>query len=75
VLAWALYKNGRCEAAKKHSIRALRLGTKDTGAMLHRSYIERCLGNSEASRSFRAKALEANPYALFTVGSPAVHRK
>jgi tetratricopeptide (TPR) repeat protein len=75
VLAWALYKNGRCKAAKQHSIRALRLGTKDTGAMLHRSYIERCLGNPDAARSFRTMALEANPYALFTVGSPRMHGK
>jgi tetratricopeptide (TPR) repeat protein len=74
VLAWALYKNGRCVEAKKHSIRALRLGTKDTGAMLHRSYIERCLGNPDGARAFRTMALAANPYALFTVGSPRIHR-
>jgi tetratricopeptide (TPR) repeat protein len=73
VLAWALYKNGRCEAARKHSERALRLGTKDTGAMLHRSYIERCLGNEAAAREFRRAALAANPYALMTVGSPRIH--
>jgi tetratricopeptide (TPR) repeat protein len=35
VLAWALYKNGRCEEARVHSVRALRLGTKDWGAMIH----------------------------------------
>jgi tetratricopeptide (TPR) repeat protein len=74
VLAWALYKNGRCEAARTHSIRALRLGTKDTGAMLHRSYIERCLGNSAAARAFREAALAANPNALMTAGSPRIHR-
>jgi tetratricopeptide (TPR) repeat protein len=73
VLAWALYKNGRCEAARKHSQRALRLGTKDTGAMLHRSYIERCLGNEAAAREFRRAALAANPYALMTVGSPRAY--
>jgi tetratricopeptide (TPR) repeat protein len=75
VLAWALYKNGRCSEAKKHSIRALRLGTKDTGAMLHRSFIEACLGNDTAAREFRAKALDANPYARLTVGSPKIHRR
>jgi tetratricopeptide (TPR) repeat protein len=74
VLAWALYKNGRCVEAKKHSIRALRLGTKDIGALMHRSFIETCLGNDAAAREFRARALEANPYALLTVGSPRIHR-
>jgi tetratricopeptide (TPR) repeat protein len=74
VLAWALYKNGRCAEARKHSIRALRLGTKDTGALLHRSFVEACLGNDAAAREFRAKALDANRYALFTVGSPRIHR-
>jgi tetratricopeptide (TPR) repeat protein len=74
VLAWALYKNGRCTEAKKHSIRALRLGTKDTGALLHRSFIEACLGNDAAAREFRARALDTNPYALLTVGSPRIHR-
>jgi tetratricopeptide (TPR) repeat protein len=74
VLAWALYKNGRCAEAKKHSIRALRLGTKDTGALLHRSLIEACIGNHAAARDFRSKALAANPYALRTVGSPRMHR-
>jgi tetratricopeptide (TPR) repeat protein len=73
VLAWALYKNGRCAEARKHSIRALRLGTKDTGAMLHRSYIERCLGNRSGARKFKEDALAANPYALMTVGSPRMH--
>jgi tetratricopeptide (TPR) repeat protein len=75
VLAWALYKNGYCAEAKKHSIRALRLGTKDTGALLHRSFIEACLGNDAAAREFRARALDANPYALMTVGSPRIHRR
>jgi tetratricopeptide (TPR) repeat protein len=68
VLAWALYKNGRCREARSHSVRALRLGTKDTGAMLHRSLIERCLGNVDAAAEFRERALAANPYALVAFG-------
>jgi tetratricopeptide (TPR) repeat protein len=73
VLAWALYKNGHCKAAKEHSQRALRLGTKDTGAMLHRSFIECCLGNETTARAFRRAALAANRYALMTVGSPRMY--
>jgi tetratricopeptide (TPR) repeat protein len=68
VLAWALYRNGRCGEARIHSARALRLGTKDTGAMLHRSLIERCLGNVAAAVEFRKRALAVNPYALIAFG-------
>ena len=75
VLAWALYKNGRCDEARAHSIRALRLGTKDWGAMLHRSLIESCLGNGGAARLWRERALGANPYALAAFGPLAAHRR
>jgi tetratricopeptide (TPR) repeat protein len=74
VLAWALYKNGRCEAARLHSIRALRLGTKDWGAMLHRSLIESCLGDAHAARAFRKRALAVNPHALVAFDPLAAHR-
>jgi tetratricopeptide (TPR) repeat protein len=73
VLAWALYKNGRCEAARIHSVRALRLGTKDWGAMLHRSLIESCLGNRKVARSFRERALAVNRYALAAFGPLQAH--
>ncbi|HZC12997.1 MAG TPA: tetratricopeptide repeat protein [Thermoleophilaceae bacterium] len=71
VLAWALYKNGRCREARAHSIRALRLGTRDVGALLHRSLIERCLGNAREAAAFRARAFAYNPYASSEIGSPA----
>ena len=74
VLAWALYKNGRCSKARAHSIRALRIGTKDWGAMLHRSLIEECLGDRMAARTFREEALAVNPYALVAFGSLEAHR-
>lgn len=68
VLAWALFKNGRCLEARAHSIRALRLGTKDWGAMIHRSLIESCLGNEAAARAWRGRALGVNRYALVAFG-------
>ncbi|MGH3036859.1 MAG: tetratricopeptide repeat protein, partial [Gaiellaceae bacterium] len=74
VLAWALYKNGRCREAREHSVRALRLGTKDWGAMLHRSLIESCLDEDEAARAWTKRALAVNPYALAAFGSLAAHR-
>jgi tetratricopeptide (TPR) repeat protein len=68
VLAWALFKNGRCREARAHSVRALRLGTKDSGAMIHRSLIESCLGHEVAARAWRERALAINRYALVAFG-------
>lgn len=75
VLAWALFKNGRCREARAHSVRALRLGTKDWGAMLHRTLIESCLENDEAARAWRERALRVNAYALAAFGPLAAHRR
>jgi tetratricopeptide (TPR) repeat protein len=61
VLAWALYKNGRCREARAHSIRALRLGTPDLDALYHRSLIELCLGNTSAAERFLARVRTLNP--------------
>jgi tetratricopeptide (TPR) repeat protein len=60
-LAWALYKNGRCEEARVRSIDALRLGTRDGLLLFHRGMIERCLGNEAAGREYLADALRTNP--------------
>ncbi len=60
VLAWALLKNSRCEDARAHSVRALRLGTRDALKLFHRGMIERCLGRPDVARSFFARALAVN---------------
>ena len=70
VLAWALYKNGRCREARHHSRRALRLGTKDVGALYHRSLIERCLGNRGAAAHFLERVRRIDPYFLVAPPSP-----
>jgi tetratricopeptide (TPR) repeat protein len=62
VLAWALYRNGRCAEARRHSALALRLGTRDALKLFHRGLIERCLGNEADGRAFVRRALETNPY-------------
>jgi tetratricopeptide (TPR) repeat protein len=62
VLGWALYVNGRCGEARTHSIRALRLGTRDALKLFHRGMIERCLGNRAQARSFLRRALATNPH-------------
>jgi tetratricopeptide (TPR) repeat protein len=62
VLAWGLYRNGRCEEAFLHSQRALRLGTRDALKLFHRGMIERCLGQSTAARATFREALAVNPF-------------
>jgi len=62
VLAWALYRNGRCGEARGHSKQALRLGTRDALKLFHRGMIERCLGDREASRNTLRQALALNPH-------------
>jgi tetratricopeptide (TPR) repeat protein len=61
-LAWALYVNGRCDEARSHSARALRLGTRDALKLFHRGMIERCLGERAAGRSLLRRALAINPH-------------
>jgi tetratricopeptide (TPR) repeat protein len=60
-LAWALYRNGRCEEALAASKRALRLGTVDAALYFHRGMIERCLGNGSGAERWLTRALETNP--------------
>jgi tetratricopeptide (TPR) repeat protein len=61
VLAWALYKNGRCAEARRHSVQHLRLGTPDVDGIYHRVLIERCLGNERDARKFLARLRSAEP--------------
>jgi tetratricopeptide (TPR) repeat protein len=62
VLAWALYRNGRCGGARRHSELALRLGTRDALKLFHRGLIERCLGDAADGRPYMRRALAINPY-------------
>jgi tetratricopeptide (TPR) repeat protein len=63
-LAWGLFRAGRCDAAKAHSARALRLGTRDALLLFHRAMIERCLG-APSARSWFKRALAINPHFSF----------
>jgi tetratricopeptide (TPR) repeat protein len=62
VLAWALFRNDRCEEALRHSERSLRLGTRDALKHFHRGMIERCLGRPAEARAAFARALAINPH-------------
>jgi tetratricopeptide (TPR) repeat protein len=63
-LAWGLFRAGSCEEARAHSVRALRLGTRDALLVFHRAMIERCLG-SASSRAWFRRALTINPHFSF----------
>jgi tetratricopeptide (TPR) repeat protein len=71
-LAWALYKNGRCREARTHSVSALRLGTKDVGAIYHRHLIERCLGDERAAAAFLDRVRAIDP--AFLEAPPSAYR-
>lgn len=64
VLAWALFKNGRCEEAREVSLRSLRLGTLDVDGLYHHSLIEACLGNGEAAARYEARVRTLDPVYL-----------
>ena len=59
--AWALYKNGRCAEAVPYSDRALALAPTDTGALYHRSLIERCLGNRKEAARYASRVRSLDP--------------
>jgi tetratricopeptide (TPR) repeat protein len=61
VLAWTLYRNGRCAEALPYSKRALHLGTLDALKFFHRGMIERCLGNRLGSNFWLRRALDLSP--------------
>jgi len=61
VIAWTLYRNGRCAEALPYSTQALRLGTLDALKFFHRGMIERCLGNRAESRKWLVRALDLSP--------------
>jgi tetratricopeptide (TPR) repeat protein len=61
VLAWALYKNDRCQEARPVSLRSLRLGTLDVDGLYHHSLIEACLGNRTAAAAYRARVQRLDP--------------
>ncbi len=61
VLAWALYKNGDCQAAQQAMSQALRLGTKDALLFFHAGLIADCLGQRDQARSYLEQTLQLNP--------------
>ncbi len=71
-LAWGLFRAGQCGEAQTHSIRALRLGTRDALLIFHRAMIERCLG-SPSARAWFERSLRINPHFSF-IWAPIARR-
>ena len=72
VLAWALYKNGRCREARAVSLRSFRLSETDVDGVYHHSLIEACLGNDEAAAAYRAKVRRLDP--TYLAGAASARR-
>jgi tetratricopeptide (TPR) repeat protein len=62
VLGWALARNGRCGEALRYSKHSLRLGTQDALKFFHRGFIEACVGDRAAARTWYGRALALNPH-------------
>ena len=60
-LAWALYRNGQFELARKSIERARRFGTRDARLLFHHGAILMALGQAEAGRALVEQALAQNP--------------
>ena len=61
-LAWALYKTGNYEEARKRSDEALKLGTKDALKLFHAGMIALELGDQAQARAYLQQALAINPH-------------
>ncbi len=60
-LAWALYANGRYEAAQPYAREALARSVNDAGYHYHAGMIAKELGETDEARSLLRKALELDP--------------
>jgi tetratricopeptide (TPR) repeat protein len=72
ILAWALYKNGRCSEAVTPSDRALRLAPLDIDVVYHRALIERCLGDDVAAERYVARVRALDP--TYLAAPPSAYR-
>jgi tetratricopeptide (TPR) repeat protein len=59
--AWALYRAGRLDEARRHADESLRLGTREPLYLFHAGMIAAAQGDSAEGRKFLARALELNP--------------
>ncbi len=60
-LAWALHKTGDQDQALKHSIEALKLGTRNASFHYHAAKIHEALGHTDLATNHYKEALAINP--------------
>lgn len=60
-LAWALYRAGQLDEARRFADEALRLGTRDPLMLYHAGTIAAAQGDRAAARGYLQRALELNP--------------
>lgn len=61
-LAWALFKAGQLDEARRYADQALRLGTQDSLMLYHAGMIAQAQGDSAAARDHLQRALGLNPH-------------
>ena len=71
LLAWASYKAGRIDDARKAAALALSQGTEDATLLYHAGTIEIAAGDSTSGQSLLARAFTLNP-SLASRGAPRV---
>ncbi len=67
IRAWALFRAGRFDEARKFSDRAMRLGTPDPTILFHAGSIQIKTGDEAAGRALVQRALKMNPLLAATV--------
>ena len=60
-LAWALYRDGKLDAALAHIVSALRFKTTDARLYFHAGMIYAALGRNDLARTMLKRALAINP--------------
>jgi tetratricopeptide (TPR) repeat protein len=60
-LAWAYFKVGRIDDARKASERAMRTGTSDRRILYHAAAISKAAGDPERARELAARAVSGHP--------------
>jgi tetratricopeptide (TPR) repeat protein len=60
-LAWAAYKAGRIEEARRYTLESLRLGTRDPRLLYHAGIIAEALGDAEKARTYLEQSIAMAP--------------